>query len=113
MPDYTPVDLPYAVLGPGKVWVESRSTFRAGSLGKDSDPASDRQKHFHDQLLRLSGHLGKRRLPVFVHWPDAGRLRMDKGCIGHAVTAGFLKPVTDAPCGYVTHVEISGESDLA
>jgi hypothetical protein len=113
MPEYTPINLPYAVLGPGRVWVDSRSTFRAQSLGKYSDPGSDRQAHFHTQLLRLSNHLGSLRLPVFVNWPGAGCLRMDKGCIGHAVAAGFLRQPEDSAAGYITHVEIAGEAELA
>ncbi|HYD38596.1 MAG TPA: hypothetical protein VEA60_13350 [Allosphingosinicella sp.] len=112
MPDYTFTDLPYAILGPGKVWVDSRSTFRADSLLKNTNPDSERQGHFHMQLLRLSNHLGTRRLPVFVNWPGAGRLRMDKGCIGHAVAAGFLNLPEDGPAGYITHVEIAGAAEL-
>jgi hypothetical protein len=108
MPQYTDVTLPYAVLGVGSVWVDSRSTFTATSLGKESDPSSDRQQHFHDQLLRLREYIGSNRLPIFVRWPGVGSKRMDKGCIGHAVTAGFLTPPTDAAEGYVTHVEIAG-----
>jgi hypothetical protein len=107
MPNYTPVELDYVVLGPGSVWVDSRSTFRAESLAKNSDPESERQAHFAQQLMRLSDHLGSRRIPIFINWPVVGRKRMDKGCIGHAIAAEFLLPLSDSEEGYVTHIEIA------
>ena len=106
MPAYQNIDLQYAPLGPGKVWVDSRDSFRPNSLGKTTAPDTDRQQHFHAQLARLAEHLGSRTVPVFIHWPQAGRKRMDKGCIGHAVASGYIAElITDAD-GYVSHVRV-------
>lgn len=106
MPTYQDVELQYASLGPGKVWVDSRDAFRTASLGKTSAPDTDRQAHFEAQLERLAQHLGTRTVPVFVRWPQVGRKRMDKGCIGHACASGFVEELLEDAEGYVSHVRV-------
>ena len=98
MPTYQSIDLQYASLGPGMVWVDSRDPFRPGSLGKVTAPDTDRQ--------HLAQHLGTRTVPVFIRWPQVGRKRMDKGCVGHALASGYIEElITDAD-GYVSHVRV-------
>ncbi len=108
MAKYTKVDLPYAPLGPYKVWVLSRDHFKAGDFKKNTDPDSKRQKQFIAEVKRLSDHLGTADVPVFVHWPNAGRLRMDKGCIGHAISAGAINEPENSSDGFVERIELAG-----
>jgi hypothetical protein len=61
--------------------------------------------YFHEYLKRISSHLGTRSLPVFLDF-NGERRRMDKGCIGHAVAAGMLKPAINGSDG-ITHVELA------
>ncbi|WP_417322000.1 hypothetical protein [Erythrobacter aureus] len=108
MADYQKTDLPYAPLGQYKVWVESRNHFDASDLKKDTAADSDRQAQFISELKRLADHLGTATLPVFVQWPNVGRRRMDKGCVGHAVASGALEPPQNSAKGFVEHVALNG-----
>ena len=106
MPAYESIDLQYAPLGPGTDWVDSRDPFRPESLRKLSAPDTVRQYHFHAQLERLADYLGSRTLPVFIEWPQVGRKRMDKGCIGHAFAHGYIEELVTDEDGFVSHVRV-------
>lgn len=88
------------------VFVKSASVFRAASLGKIT-PATDsqRQAHFHRQLALIARSLRTPRIPVFFE-SNGRRLRLDKGCIGHAVAAGVIANPRDSSRGYVEHVDL-------
>jgi len=111
MPTYTRVGIDYAPMDATKLFVKDSSTFSASSLGKLTDPKSSRLHHFKRELLRLSAAIGSPRIPVFIQWPNAGRLRMDKGCVGQALASGFLLDLTNGDGGYVSHVEIAESKD--
>lgn len=107
MPSWTPVPLDYERwTGETDVFVKSEAPFDA-SLGKVT-PAkdTDRQAFFQDHLKRISWHLGTDTIPVFVDF-NGDRRRMDKGCVGHAVAAGFLLPPQNNTEGYVTYVTLA------
>lgn len=107
MPEWTPVPLDYEPLpGHSDVFVKATSRIDANDLGKSTPaPATGRQAYFHEYLKRISWHLGTRSLPVFLDF-NGERRRMDKGCIGHAVAAGMLKPPINDTDG-ITHVELA------
>lgn len=95
---------PYS--GPSDVFARSRSSFSVNSLGKQTAAVNqDRQQYFHAQLRRLATALGTRALPVFVDFRGK-RLRMDKGCVGHAVAAGILERPEDNAEGFVDQVRM-------
>lgn len=106
-PEWTTVPLDYEpVSGQSDVFVKATSPIDATSLGKTTPaPTTARQAYFHDYLKRISWHLGNRSIPVFVDF-NGDRRRMDKGCIGHAVAAGVLKPPVNGPDG-ISHVEVA------
>ena len=110
-PVYTRVAIDYAPMDATKLFVKDVSTFSASSLQKLTDPKSSRLHHFKRELVRLSDAVGSRRVPVFVQWPNAGRLRMDKGCVGQALAAGFILDLTNGDGGYVSHVELAESKD--
>lgn len=107
MPEWTAVPLDYEpVNGQSDAFVKSASPIDAETLGKTtSAPATARQARFHDYLKRISWHLGSRSLPIFIEF-NGERRRMDKGCIGHAVAAGVLKPPVNGADG-ISHVELA------
>lgn len=95
--------------GQSDVFVKAASPIYADSLGKVTPaPTTARQAYFHEYLNRISWHLGSRSIPIFLDF-NGDRRRMDKGCIGHAVAAGVLKPPVNGPDG-ISHVELA-ESD--
>lgn len=92
--------------GPSDVFAKSRRAFSAESLGKQSPAVNQhRQQYFHAELRRLAAALGSTDLPVFVRLRGE-RLRMDKGCVGHAVAAGVLEPPTNNAQGFVEYVRL-------
>ncbi len=108
MTNWVWVPLDYEPLpGSSDVFVKATSTFDANDLAKKS-LARDRarQTHFETQLKHVAWHLGTKSVPVFLDF-NGVQLRMDKGCVGHAVAAGFLRAPVNGPEGYVTHVELS------
>lgn len=96
--------VPYG--GSSQTFAKSAEAFTAGSIAKNTGPISARQQHFEQQLRQLSELIGSPRLPVFIQFAD-GRRRMDKGCIGHAIASGFLRPATDTSRGFVEWVELA------
>lgn len=108
--DWTPIPIDYDPWRGGTdVFVRSAAPFY-DSFRKVT-PARDtgRQAHFVDWLERISWHLGTRTVPVFISFNGEQR-RMDKGCIGHAVSAGVLEMPKNGPGGYVEFVRLR-ESD--
>ncbi|MFD1949221.1 hypothetical protein ACFSGX_00395 [Sphingomonas arantia] len=110
-PVYTRVAIDYAPMDATKVFVKDASTFSASSLLKQRDPKSNRLHHFKRELVRLSEAVGSPRVPVFVQWPNAGRLRMDKGCLAQALESGFILDLTNGDGGFVSHVELAESKD--
>jgi hypothetical protein len=108
MPEWTAVPLDYEpTSGQSDVFVKATSPIDADSLSKTTPaPATARQAYFHECLKRISWHLGSRSIPVFLDF-NGDRRRMDKGCIGHAVAAGVLKPPVSGSDG-INHVELTG-----
>ena len=110
MPSWTPIALDYEPLpGSNDVFISAKGTFDANSIAKDT-PArnSKRQAHFENQVKNIAWHLGSRTVPVFLEFNGEQR-RMDKGCIGLAITAGGLERPVNGPDGYVTHVTLTIE----
>jgi hypothetical protein len=107
MPEWMAVPIDYEPLsGQSNVFVKAASPIDADSLGKMTPaPSTGRQAYFHDYLKRISWHLGTHLIPVFLNF-NGDRRRMDKGCIGHAVAAGVLKPPINGPDG-ISHVELA------
>ncbi|MFC4594097.1 hypothetical protein [Sphingobium tyrosinilyticum] len=98
--DYEPLS------GHSDVFVKAASPIDADSIGKTTPaPTTARQAYFHDYLKRISWHLGTQSIPVFLDF-NGERRRMDKGCIGHAVAAGVLKPPINGSDG-ISHVELA------
>ena len=110
MPVFTRVNIDYEPYGgESDVFAKGNSSlrdlrppFKKSTVPKDLT----RQQHFERLLELLSLETG-RRVPTFVEWNGSVRNRMDKGCIGHAVAAGFLLPPENSADGYVTHIEIA------
>lgn len=108
MPSYYSIQLDYQPWsGEQPVFRRGRETFRATEY-RQRRPAdqSERQQHFEEQLGRIAQATGCTSIPVYVRWADGSEMRLDRGCIGHAVRRGLLEPVTDGPDGYVTHVHL-------
>lgn len=95
---------PYA--GASDVFAKAQTTFTAQSLAKRS-PAKDqaRQSHFNGQIHRLAKALGGADIPVFLSFQGV-RVRMDKGCVGHAVAAGVLSIPRNNAAGFVDQVRL-------
>ncbi|TKT70878.1 hypothetical protein YH63_005330 [Afipia massiliensis] len=110
MISWTEVPLDYEPLtGSNDVFVVATSVFQASSLGKNTPARNrERQAHFERQLKNIAWHLGSRNVPVFLSF-NGERRRMDKGCIGLAVTAGILEHPVDGPEDFVTHVTLTAE----
>jgi hypothetical protein len=107
MPDWTPTPLDYEKYGKGtETFVTSETVFEASSLGK-TGAATDtkRQDHFLYQLRKIAWHLCTDIVPVFLSFNGEKR-RMDKGCVGHAVAAGAIEPLSNGPDGYVVSVTL-------
>ena len=105
MPEYTRVDLDFETFSDGnQVFVPQEKGFSEDKMPvKSAAIGSVRQQHFYAQLRRLSDHLGTTELPVFVRWRNA-KNRMDKGCVGHAISADVLERPCNGRGGIVTHV---------
>ncbi|OPY93571.1 hypothetical protein A5906_17380 [Bradyrhizobium sacchari] len=114
MPDWKPVPLDYEAYGEGtETFVASESVFDASSLGKTTATAKGpRQQHFLKQLENIAWHLGTRDVPVFVDF-NGDKRRMDKGCIGHAVSAGAIESPMNGPDGYVVSVTLLNQQIVA
>lgn len=92
--------------GASDVFARSASPFSADDLGKRSSAANQaRQNHFHAQLRRIATALGSDRIPVFIAFRGE-RMRMDKGCVGHAVAAGVLHQPENNAAGFVEFVHV-------
>lgn len=106
-PAWTEVDIPYLPYeGASDVFARSPTTFTTQSLAKRT-PARDqaRQSHFNGQLQRLSEAFGSIDIPVFLSFQGV-RVRMDKGCIGHAVAAGVLVSPQNNAAGFIDQVRL-------
>lgn len=106
-PTWTEVDIPYLPYeGASDVFARSPTTFTAQSLAKLT-PARDqlRQSHFNSQLQRLSEAFDGGDIPVFLSFQGV-RVRMDKGCIGHAVAAGVLASPENNASGFIDKVRL-------
>ncbi|QQO15208.1 hypothetical protein JJB99_03185 [Bradyrhizobium diazoefficiens] len=114
MPYWKPVPLDYEPYGEGtETFVASDSVFDASSLGKTTAAAKGpRQQHFLKQLENIAWHLGTRDVPVFVDF-NGDKRRMDKGCIGHAVSAGAIESPRNGPDGYVISVTLLHQQNAA
>lgn len=114
MVNWTEVPLDYEPLaGSNDVFVTSTSVFQADSLGKITPARGrERQAHFERQLRHIAWHLGSRTVPVFLSF-NGERRRMDKGCVGLAVTAGVLESPIDGPEGFLTHVTLTATPRLS
>ena len=107
MRKYAFVDLPFLKYADGNdVFVKSRSGF-TDDFGK-STPASDqlRQQYFHACLEKLRTHFGSDKIPVFLEWNTGECVRMDKGCVGHAIAANKIVGVEVSDRGIVTSVRL-------
>jgi hypothetical protein len=109
MPIYTQVDFDYRPYGgerESEPFARSRQGFSASGLGQVAPASgSERQAHFEAELRRVGEALGTNVLPVFISFNGQKR-RMDKGCVGHAVTRGFLEQPSDGSEGVVTSVTL-------
>ncbi|UGA44070.1 hypothetical protein HU230_0038615 [Bradyrhizobium quebecense] len=112
MPDWTAVPLDYEEYGRGsETFVASDATFDARSIKKNTSPANpERQEHFLKQLRNIAWHLGTDEIPVFLNF-NGKQLRMDKGCLGHAVAAGAIEAPNDGPRGHVVTVTLLQQLD--
>lgn len=111
MPTWITIPLDYQRwTGGTDVFVKAEAPFDALSLGKIT-PAQDksRQAFFQEHLKRISCHLGSNTIPVFIDF-NGDRRRMDKGCIGHAVAAGFLEAPENGREGYLASVNLTESS---
>lgn len=95
---------PYA--GASDVFAKTKTTFTAQSITKRT-PAKDqaRQSHFNGQLPRLAKAFGGADIPVFLSFQGV-RMRMDKGCVGHAVAAGVLAVPQNNASGFIDQVRL-------
>lgn len=95
---------PYA--GASDVFAKTQTTFTAQSLAKRT-PAKEqaRQSHFNGQLRRLAKAFGGADIPVFLSFQGV-RVRMDKGCVGHAVAAGVLEVPQNNAAGFIDQVRL-------
>jgi hypothetical protein len=90
MPRYTPVDLDFEpYIGPSarstQVFVYDNSyTHTSWPLGKLPKIGEGRQRHFVEQLVRLSAAVGSYCIPIHIEWRNHIQNQMDKGCIGHS-----------------------------
>lgn len=86
-------------------WVLLRAAtqgFEAASVRRTRYPtATQRQSHFERMLRQISGHLQSDQVPVFIHTPTRGPVRLDAGCVGHAVANRVIEPLEDSPTGIV------------
>jgi hypothetical protein len=90
--------------GSNDVFVRAATPVDANDLKKTTGARNRaRQDHFESELKKLSWHLGSNSVPIFIDF-NGDKRRMDKGCIGHAVAAGFLEPPTNGPDGFATTV---------
>ena len=99
------VEIPFHHYSDGNpVFVKSRDGIRA-DFGKNT-PAKDRERqaYFNSWLDRLAEHLNVRRIPIFIEWSSGELMRMDKGCIGHALAAGKISEVVVGSDGFVSHI---------
>lgn len=107
MPDWTPIPLDYEKYGKGtETFVPSQTVFDESSFGKTT-AATDaaRQDHFLRQLGNIAWHLGTNHVPVFLDF-NGEKLRMDKGCVGHAIAAGAIEAPKNGPEGHVVSVTL-------
>ncbi len=108
MPSYQSVPLDYQPWeGQQPVFRVGKETFRASEY-RQVRPAegSSRQLHFEEQLHRIARATGTSVVPIYIRWAGGSEMRLDRGCVGHAIRRGFLEPVTDSENGYVSHVII-------
>ena len=106
MPEYSQIELCYQPRGAARVWSQGPKTYSWSQRGKLGSPNSQRQAQFESELRDLAVLMRRDVLPVYVSWPNALRMRMDWGCIGHAVASGFLEAPLDNHEGYVSHVHL-------
>jgi hypothetical protein len=105
MPTWTSVPLSFERYSTtSQVFVRSKKTFSAMSLGKHSVPSNPaRQDFFLCQLRRLRVVLSSETIPIFIAFRGE-RYRMDMGCIGHAFAAEVIQRPVDGPLGYMEEV---------
>lgn len=108
MPQFTRLDRAYVPEGPYRVWSKGPKAYSNTDRFKITNPGSNRQAQFERELIILSQMEATATLPVFISWSNLPQMRMDWGCIGHAVASGFLQPLRDCDAGYVSHVTLAG-----
>src|ERR1700722_12801270 len=112
MPDYICVDAEIRDYPRDSFLRSDRKGFSAASLGKNTPAATRaRQQLFQSQLIEISRTLRTASIPVFLN--IQGRLcRLDKGCIGHAVAAGFLLGPANGHEGVVEVVTLANPPQI-
>jgi hypothetical protein len=68
--------------------------------------SEDRQRQFESELRRLALFLDVPRIPVFLATPTKGNVRLDLGCIGHAIANDILEFPANELSGYVEWVTL-------
>ena len=85
----------------------SSKTFSAREVRRSAVVnSSARQVSFEALLRQLSNYVGDNTVPVFISTPTKGEVRLDRGCIGHAVANGVLEATEDSSSGYVEFVTL-------
>jgi hypothetical protein len=91
------------------VWTflrQSKIGFSASSIDRASVPTSEpRQLKFQLELELLKAHFGGDKIPVFLNFPSKKAVRLDKGCVGHAIANGVLRHPENGPNRIVEEVE--------
>jgi hypothetical protein len=85
---------------------QSKVGFSASTIDRACVPTSaPRQLHFQSELQRLKIHFSGHAIPVFLDFPSKKCVRLDKGCIGHAIANGVLRHPRNGPKRIVEEVE--------
>lgn len=67
---------------------------------------TERMENFYRNLLAMYRATASKVLPVYFKTADGSLMRMDRGCIGHAVADGFLEPLENDTEGHLLSVRL-------
>lgn len=85
----------------------SREPFSACEIRRATDEnSSERQKIFEALARQLSNHFGDACVPIFLSTPSKGEVRLDCGCVGHAVANEVIWPPKNSDDGYVEWITL-------
>ena len=97
--------------GPGFHTVRPLSgTYKPMAAGDFKDePArmTERQASFYRNLIAVAQETQSGVLPVIFDHATMGTVFWDRGCIRIAEHAGFIRPLTNGPSGYVETLELA------